>query len=323
MNMQKNNLERVILAIDTSNYTTSVAILDISGKLIANLKLPLKVNEGARGLRQSDALFAHTVNLPKIMQIAMPYLEGKDIAAIGVSDKPRNVDGSYMPCFLAGVAVAESLSCTHKLPLYRFSHQCGHIMAALYSSGAEHLLEKEFAAFHISGGTTELVRVCPDTYGFKTELLGGTLDLNAGQLIDRIGVYMGLDFPAGPEMERLALLNGKKVSARKIRLNEMSVNLSGVENLAAKLYDETKDKSLCSAFVFDYISRVLIAISEEYENRYGKCDFVYAGGVMSNSIIKNALSLRFRSYFAEPAMSADNAVGIAALALRAYKSENK
>lgn len=321
--MQKNNFDRVILAIDTSNYTTSVAILDLSGELVANLKLPLKVNEGARGLRQSDALFSHTVNLPEILHTAEKYLNGKEIAAIGVSDKPRNVEGSYMPCFLAGVASAESISCTGRIPLYRFSHQCGHIMAALYSSGATHLLEREFAAFHISGGTTELVRVAPDAKGFKTELLGGTLDLNAGQLIDRIGVYMGLRFPAGPEMEKLALLNDKKIPSRRIRLNEMSVNLSGIENLAIKLYEETKDKALCSAFVFNCVSSAIIAISEEYEKRYGKCDFVYAGGVMSNSIIKSALRTRFSSYFAEPSMSADNAVGIAALTLRAYKSENR
>lgn len=321
--MQKNNSDCVILAIDTSNYTTSVAILDLSGELVANLKLPLKVSEGARGLRQSDALFSHTVNLPIIMRIAEKFLVGKEISAIGVSDKPRNVEGSYMPCFLAGVASAESISSIGKIPLYRFSHQCGHIMAALYSSGAMHLLEKEFAAFHISGGTTDLVRVTPDTQGFKTELLGGTLDLNAGQLIDRIGVYMGLDFPAGPEMEKLALLNDKKIPSRKVRLNELSVNLSGIENLAIKLFDETKDKILCSAFVFDCVSRALIAISQEYQKRYGKCDFVYAGGVMSNSIIKDALRIRFSSYFAEPSMSADNAVGIAALTLRAFKSENK
>lgn len=321
--MRKNELDSVVLAIDTSNYTTSVAIIGLSGELIANLKIPLKVSDGARGLRQSDALFAHTVNLPEIMHTAEQYLIGKEIVAIGVSDKPRNVEGSYMPCFLAGVVAAEAVACTAKLPLYRFSHQCGHIMAALFSAGATHLLEKEFAAFHISGGTTELVRVATNAKGFNTEILGGTLDLNAGQLIDRIGVYMGLGFPAGPKMESLALSNNKKIPSRKIKINGLSVNLSGVENLAIKLFDETKDKELCSAFVLDYIARVLVAMSEEYENRYGKSDFVYAGGVMSNSIIKNALRAHFSSHFAEPSMSADNAVGIAALALKAYKSENK
>lgn len=312
---------RVIIGLDTSNYTTSLAILDESGELVANLKRPLAVKEGERGLRQSDALFAHTVNLPSLIKEANGHLSDSEIIAVGVSEKPRNVSGSYMPCFLAGVSAAEAMSLGAKAPLYRFSHQCGHIMAALYSSGADHLLNDEFAAFHISGGTTELVRVTPTEFEFSTELLGGTLDLNAGQVIDRIGVYMGFPFPAGARMEAAALENTKKIPSRKISADGMSVNISGLENLAKKLYDETEDKALTSAFVFDFITKAVIHMSEAYEERFGRSEFVYAGGVMSNSIIKKALSERFSAYFAEPSMSADNAVGIAALARKRYLSE--
>ena len=312
---------RVTLGLDTSNYTTSLAILDVSGELVANLKCPLRVKEGERGLRQSDALFAHTVNLPELMKRAAEYLSDSEIVAIGVSEKPRNAEGSYMPCFLAGVSAAEGMALAAKTPIYRFSHQCGHIMAALYSSGAYHLLGREFAAFHISGGTTELVRVNPCDNGFATELLGGTLDLNAGQVIDRVGVAMGLAFPAGAQMEKLALENDKKIPKRKVSISGMSVNVSGLENLALKLYSESCDKSLTSAFVFDYISNAIILMSEAYEEKYGKTEFVYAGGVMSNSIIKKALGERFTAYFAEPVLSADNAVGIAELARRRYLGE--
>ncbi len=316
------NTKNAVVGIDTSNYTTSLAILDTDGKLIANLKRPLRVAEGERGLRQSDALFAHTVNLPDIIKEANGYLEDLNIVAVGVSEKPRNTKGSYMPCFLAGVSAAEALSLGAEAHLYRFSHQCGHIMAAVYSSGAERLLTEEFAAFHISGGTTELLRVKFNGCGFDSELVGGTLDLNAGQIIDRVGVYMGLNFPAGPELERLALANKKKIPKKKISHNGMSVNLSGLENMATKLYDETKDKALTSAFVLDYIEKAIILMSESYEEQYGKASFVYAGGVMSNSIIKKSLSDKFSAYFAEPAMSSDNAVGIAELARRALTSES-
>ena len=168
---------------------------------------------------------------------------------------------------------------------------------------------------------TELVRVTPRDSGFSTELLGGTLDLNAGQVIDRIGVRMGLSFPAGAQMEELARSNSEKIPKSRVSANGMSVNISGLENLAEKLYVKTGDKSLTSAFVFDYISRAIIYMSEEYEARFGRCEFVYAGGVMSNSIIKGALSERFTAHFAEPAMSADNAVGIARLALGRYHAE--
>lgn len=313
--------ENVVLGIDTSNYTTSVAIISIDGKLIANLKQPLLVKEGERGLRQSDAVFAHTVNIPKLMQKAKEYLEDRDIIAIGVSEKPRNQEGSYMPCFLSGLAVAESLSAALNVPLYRFSHQCGHIMAAIFSSGCFELLESEFGAFHISGGTTELVRVKPDAYGFNALLVGGTKDLNAGQVIDRIGVHLGMRFPAGPSLEVEALKNYKKVPKKKISSEDAFVNLSGLENMATKLYSDTGDTSLTAAFVFDYLGRAISEMIDAYTEKYGKGKIVCAGGVMCNSLIKNMLSSKYDVCFAEPAMSADNAVGIAALALRAFKTE--
>ena len=314
----KNN---VFLGIDTSNYTTSVAIISYDGELIANLKRPLKVKAGERGLRQSDALFAHTVNLPDIMREAAVLLEGKNILAVGVSKTPRNQPGSYMPCFLAGVSVAESISATTGAPFYSFSHQCGHIMAAIYSSGAYDVLNGEFAAFHISGGTTELVSVLPLSNGFSARLVGGSSDLNAGQVIDRIGVYLGMDFPCGPRLEEEAMKNTLPIPRKKISHNGSFLNLSGLENMAKKLYSDTKHKSLTCAFVLDYLGRAISVSIEEYYKKYGNSKVVCAGGVMCNGIIKKMLSEKYDVCFAEPSMSADNAVGIAALTLRAYKSE--
>ena len=313
---------KVILGIDTSNYTTSVAILSLDGELIANLKRPLPVKDGDRGLRQSEAVFAHTVNIPELMSEARELLRDKEILAVGVSATPRNEVGSYMPCFLTGVACAESISATLGVPLYRFSHQCGHIMAAVYSSENFDLLNGEFGAFHISGGTTELVRVTPVDSGFETQLLGGSADLNAGQVIDRIGVFLGMRFPAGPSLELEALKNTDKIPKKKISSNGMTVNLSGLENLAIKLYRDTGNIPLTAAFVFDYIGRSVSAMLDAYIEQYGNSRVVCAGGVMCNSIIKNMLKSKYDVCFAEPQMSADNAVGIAVLTGRAYKSEN-
>ncbi len=315
--------ENIVLGIDTSNYTTSLALMSLEGELIANLKRPLPVKAGERGLRQSDAVFAHTVNIPELMREAGALLSGKTIVAVGVSDKPRNQEGSYMPCFLSGVAAAESISATLGVPLYRFSHQCGHIMAAVYSSGEHSVLNGEFGAFHISGGTTELVRVTPTDDGFKTELIGGTADLNAGQIIDRIGVYLGMRFPAGPALEAEASENTEKIPKKKVSINGMTVNLSGLENMAIKLYRDTKDSALTAAFVFDYIGRSVAAMLDAYKEKYGDGIVVCAGGVMCNGIIKKMLREKYNVCFAEPAMSADNAVGIAELARRAYISEKK
>lgn len=313
--MSKNG---VFLGIDTSNYTTSVAVLDDTGKLLANIKYPLAVKNGEHGLRQSDAVFAHVKNLPSAIAEAERIIEEKSIIAVGVSERPRNVDGSYMPCFLSGVAVATAFASSAKVPLYKFSHQCGHIMAALYSSGRFDLLKKQFAAFHVSGGTTELLQVFPENNGFSAEHIGGTKDLNAGQVIDRIGTLMDLPFPAGCHLEKLALENTKKIPKRKISSNGLWINLSGLENIAEKHYRETMDKALTSAFVLEYIGNSLCALCESYEAVYGKNEFLFSGGVMSNSIIKAKISERFDAAFAEPQLSADNAVGIAFLAYRAH-----
>ena len=305
---------KIILGIDTSNYTTSVALMYEDGELIANIKRPLPVSEGERGLRQSEAVFAHVKNMPSAMEEARSYLDGRSPSAVGVSARPRNVDGSYMPCFLSGVAVAEGIASSLGVPLYKFSHQCGHVMAALYSSTSEELMRDEFAAFHVSGGTTELLIVRGGECGFDARLVGGTKDLNAGQIIDRIGVFLGMPFPAGPHLERAALEYNGKIPSKKVSVSGTYANLSGLENMAHKLYEQTGDVSKTAAFVFEYLGNSIVKMCEGLVESHGDMPFVFAGGVMCNSIINGKLKERFNARFAEPMMSADNAVGIAELA---------
>lgn len=305
---------KIILGIDTSNYTTSAALMYDDGELIANIKKPLPVAEGERGLRQSEAVFAHVKNLPDVMQEVREALNGASPAVVGVSSRPRNVEGSYMPCFLCGVAVAKSICASLDIPLYTFSHQCGHVMAALYSSDSEMLVKNRFAAFHVSGGTTELLLVKEGENGFDTELVGGTRDLNAGQVIDRIGVFLGMPFPAGAHIERAALEFSGKIPSKKVSVNGTYTNLSGLENMAQSLYKENSDVPKTARFVLEYIANSITKMCEGFIEKYGEMPFVFAGGVMCNSIIKAKLKEKFDARFAEPAMSADNAVGIAELA---------
>ncbi len=312
----------IFLGIDTSNYTTSLAAISKSGELIANLKIPLSVKQGERGLRQSDAVFNHVKNIPEIMKCAEEYISDSEISAVGVSKTPRNQEGSYMPCFLAGVSAAQSIASSLSVPLYRFSHQCGHLMAAIYGSARQELLDGEFAALHVSGGTTEILKARYSNSAFSAELVGGTLDLNAGQLVDRVGTLMGLPFPSGLEMEKLALLNTKKIPSRKIKAHDLKINLSGIENLASALYRETEDKSLVSAFVLDSIEKAISSLCEAFREKFGDMPYLFAGGVMSNSIIRKSLENKFNASFAPPEFSADNAVGTAELTRRAFVSEN-
>ncbi len=325
------------VGFDTSNYTTSAAVttLDEQGNLtvVANHKIPLPVAAGARGLRQSDAVFAHVKNLPAITERLEETLrEGNyRVAAVGYSATPRDAEGSYMPCFLTGEVAAKAFAAGAGADVYAFSHQSGHIMAALYSSGyltKNGLSDKPFMAFHVSGGTTEAVVAHPRADGFDVTLIGGGADLHAGQVIDRIGVLMGLDFPCGKAMEDLAAayLADHRITGIRPCVRDGMCHLSGLENQAAKRWQETADKGEVSAFVLTFIGKTLRLLTEQLQDKvqaeYGLLPVVYAGGVMSNRLIRPLLSdgVKWDTYFAEPAFSADNAAGTSLLcALRALR----
>ncbi len=329
------------VGLDTSNYTTSAAActVDEQGRItvIANCKAPLPVEAGARGLRQSDAVFAHTRNLPTVLRELRTILaaENRYVKAVGVSATPRDAEGSYMPCFLCGVAAAEAMAAGCDAPIYTVSHQSGHIMAALYSSGAlaeGTLLSAPFLAFHVSGGTTEAVVATPRhraetgrPVGFDVTLVGAGADLHAGQLIDRVGVLMGLDFPCGRAMEALAETNTRKLPPVKLCVREGTAHLSGLENQAVALWQETSDAALVSAYVLTAIGRSLRRMTDQLqaartERGEAPLPVVYAGGVMSNRFMRPLLTsgAGWPVFFSEPAYSADNAAGVAILcAMRA------
>ena len=327
MSRMSNNL---YLGIDTSNYTTSVALCDEQGRVVLNLKMLLPVKEGERGLRQSDALFAHTKNLPVLMEklkefLAESYPE-RTIVAVGCSEKPRDVEGSYMPCFLAGVSAASSVSAVLGCPMYRLSHQSGHVAAALYSADKLSLLDTgdTFAAFHVSGGTTELLLVKGEDGQPKIELVGGTADMNAGQAIDRTGVLMGLKFPCGKRMEEICLECGDIPHQKtRISVKGLECNLSGLENLAAAMYEKTGDVAWTSAYCFDFIADTLERLTLNLRSEYGDLPVIFAGGVMSNKRIAKHLSGLGNVSFSEPAFSADNAAGVAILTRRMHKASRK
>lgn len=314
--------QNVFVGIDTSNYTTSCAISNENGEVLHNFRILLPVNDGERGLRQSDAVFAHIKNFNLISNMIREKCKDYKILAIGYSAFPRDTQGSYMPCFLTGEAVANMLSAFAEAEIYSFSHQSGHIRSAIYSSGAK--LAKDFVSFHVSGGTTEVLRVqATDDGYYQIAQIGGSLDLHAGQAIDRVGVAMGLKFPCGKEMEKIALENLSKLPSPKICVNGYECNMSGLENLALNLFSKTQDKALVCAYVFEFVGKTLEKITENLRKEYFDLPILYAGGVMSNSIIQKRLGNRFENvFFATPEFSADNATGISLLTRERYIIEN-
>ncbi len=300
---------------DTSNYTTSFALAGDTDKMVRRI---LDVAEGQRGIRQSDGVFAHIKNAPALLDELSADIDLSKVKAVGVSTRPRSVEGSYMPVFVAGETIASSVATALGVPLYRFSHQDGHIMAGLLSAKREDLLEKEFYSVHLSGGTFEILKSHYDGNIFPSEIVGGTKDISAGQLIDRVGVKCGLKFPCGKEISRLAeeyrdtKPNLKGDSKIKLSVSEKDgyINFSGAETQALKLA-ETEDLGLISYALIEVIGKSLIKALKSV----GAKEVLMVGGVASSKPLKEYLlsSCDIDFCFADAEYASDNAWGIAKL----------
>lgn len=300
------------LGVDTSNYTTSAALYISEENRIVQVKRLLPVKDGELGLRQSDAVFYHTKQLPDMIEELRSKHGSMAPAAVSASTRPRNVDGSYMPCFLCGEGFARSLSAVNDIPLFRTSHQVGHILAALYSADRMELVNERFIAFHVSGGTTDCLLCEPDSEDIiNITEVGTSLDLKAGQAVDRTGVMLGLRFPCGAELEKLALKADKSYKVKAV-LKDGNCCLSGVENKCRDMLKSSEKPENIAKFCLDTVGETIIAMTEKAIEKYGKLPLVFAGGVMSDVLIRDRIISRFSgASFAEPAFSCDNAAGVA------------
>lgn len=304
------------LGIDTSNYKTSAAVVDETGGILFNHQQLLKVKQGERGLRQSEALFQHVQNLPPVLEEILKQEEIRSrIGCVCVSTRPRPVEGSYMPVFTAGEGYARAAAAALGVPLYRVSHQEGHIEAVQYYSEMKDI--RPLICFHFSGGTTEAVLVDEPRF----EIVGGSKDLAYGQVLDRIGVAMGLAFPAGAAMDEIACAERRHPSIfTKIKVNDGYVNLSGIETqgqrvLAEKTGIYTQEEILDN--LFSVLSRSVADMTSQLSAKYNIKNFIYAGGVSCSQYMRRYLESHLDSglqiSFGSPALSSDNAVGVALL----------
>ena len=307
-----------VLGLDTSNYTTSAAVFD--GAEGRNQGRLLEVRPGELGLRQSDALFQHVKHLPEVVEALLGEEGLGTVQAVGASTRPRAVEGSYMPCFLAGASQGQVLSQVLGVPFYTFSHQQGHLAAAAWSAGRLDLLDRPFLAWHLSGGTTELLRVEPEEDGVavRAEILGGTSDISAGQLIDRTGVLLGLPFPAGKEVEKLSR-QAQKRESYKVKVNGLIFSLSGMENKVRQLVQRGEEPAEIAWFAQDTVCRVVQACTKAAMEEYPGLPVLCSGGVASNGRLKELLRQNCGALFAQPQFSTDNAMGTAVLTWRALE----
>lgn len=305
------------IGFDTSNYTTSIACFD--GESATNFSKLLPVRPGELGLRQSDAVFQHIKSLPELSDRLFSNLDISDVTAVGVSTQPRAVEGSYMPCFLVGYAQASLLADALHVPLVTCSHQQGHVAAAVWSAGRPELLDVPHLAWHLSGGTTELLLVEPHDGNVHCTRIGGTTDISAGQLIDRTGQLLQLPFPSGKHIDELS-----KSAVMKdrflVKCEDMYFSLSGVQNKVQQFYEKYNSDTETAAYALRCICAAIQRATEQAMREYPGLPVVFSGGVASNSMLRSEM-IQFDPVFAQPQYSTDNALGVAIVAYRSQRSD--
>lgn len=301
------------LGFDTSNYATSLAVFDAAGEVVCAKKRFLPVKDGQLGLRQSDALFHHTAALPDMLEELGQEVDLRSIDAVGVSAAPRPVEGSYMPCFLAGVSAASAFAQARGIPLVRTTHQQGHAAAALFAAKGAELFGQKVLLFHISGGTTDLL-LCDGVS--RVETLGTSSDLYAGQAVDRVGVRLGFSFPAGAKVSELAARCEEPVRPRST-VRGLACSLSGLENQCSALLAQGKSPEYVCKYCLLCIADVVVKMTREAQKLYPGLPVVCAGGVMSSEIIRDWVRRRLPEVLFVPGLySSDNAIGVSILAAR-------
>lgn len=300
------------IGIDTSNYTTSIALFDGTDGMNCSKLLPVK--QGELGLRQSDAVFAHIKSLPELSGRLFSHIRAENIGAIGVSTRPRAVEGSYMPCFLVGLSHAKLLSDAFQVPLIEVSHQQGHVAASLWSAGRLDLMDRPHLAWHLSGGTTELLLVEPEGRNVHCTKLGGTTDISAGQLIDRTGQLLGLPFPSGKHLDELSR-QAELTEVFRVKCENSSFSLSGVQNKVQQFHEKHGSSPETAAYALRCVSAAVYQATQQALKAYPGFSVVFSGGVASNSMLRQVLE-PLSPIFSQPQYSTDNAMGVAVLAHR-------
>ena len=308
------------LGLDTSCYTTSAALCGTDGVPRQERRL-LPVPKGERGLRQSEAVFAHVRQLPKVL---LPLLsENKEkIDCVCVSDRPRDGEDSYMPVFLAGVSQGKVLAAALHVPFFTTTHQRGHIAAAKYGTG---MTADRFIALHLSGGTTDTLLIDGDAL----TPLGTSSDLHAGQLVDRIGVKLGLSFPAGPYLEELAVRgNNQNRVPVSFEPDGLRCHLSGAEAQLLRMIETGEAKENVAAEVYGVLCRTVLRLVQAAAEKTNAKDVLIAGGVASSHLLRVMLNERnekrrtgLNLYFGRPEFSGDNAAGVALIGLEKLRTE--
>ncbi len=311
----------LVLGIETSCDDTGVAILK-DGKIVLQDILSSQIKDHAKygGVIPELAARKHLENLLPMINFAMNSvgIKGNELDLIAVTRGP-----GLMGSLIVGVQTAKALSQVWKVPLIGVNHLEGHIFAPLIK-GRD--LEPPFLSLIVSGGHTEIVKV--NKFG-DYELLGQTRDDSAGEAYDKAAKILGLNYPGGPEIDRLAKLGNPDAFKFPVPLkdsHEVEFSFSGLKT--ALLWQVKKMESvenyindLCASFQKSLVES-LVSKTELAVKKTGIKKVAVSGGVSANSYLRSKLlekSNLMKLWFPDVRECTDNAVMIALAGYNAWK----
>jgi N6-L-threonylcarbamoyladenine synthase len=215
---------------------------------------------------------------------------------------------------MVGYSHARLLSDSLGVPLVEVSHQQGHVAASLWSAGHMELMDQPHLAWHLSGGTTELLLVEPEGKNVRCTRIGGTTDISAGQLIDRTAQLLDLPFPGGKHLDALSKeAQGKEVF--KVKCQDYSFSLSGVQNKVQQFHAAHGSAAETAAYALRCVCFAVSKATEQAMKAYPGYKVVFSGGVASNSMLREYVK-PLDPIFSPPQYATDNAMGVAVLTKR-------
>ena len=317
----------IILGIESSCDDTSAAIIQ-GNKILSNIAANQQIHNDYGGVVPELASRAHQQNIIPVVQKSLveANIQQNDIAAIGFTRGP-----GLLGSLLVGTSFAKSLAMSLEVPLIEVNHLQAHILAHFIEDANPVPPKFPFLCLTVSGGHTMIVLV-KDYFNMK--IIGKTTDDAAGEAFDKIGKIFGLDYPAGPIVDRLAKEGDpNSFKFNKPRLENYDYSFSGVKT--SVLYFIQKEirknpdfinenlNNLCAS-VQKTIIEVLMEKLEKAAEDYGIKEVAIAGGVSANSGLRkameeNAAKLGWNIYIPKFEYTTDNAAMIAMVAKLKYE----
>lgn len=311
----------IILGIESSCDETSVAIVKNGREVLSNvINTQISIHELYGGVVPEIASRNHVENISPVMKEALKEANIKidDVDGIACTYGPGLVGA-----LLVGVSYAKALSYAANKPLIGVNHIQGHI-AANYITYKD--LQPPFLTLLISGGNTQLVLVKDYT---EFEILGKTRDDAVGEAFDKIARVIGLGYPGGPKMDKLAQEGTPNIVLPKVHIDGLDFSFSGLKTAIINLHHKTPDinkADLAASFEKD-VAEILLENTKKAVKETNINKIALAGGVSANSYIRKAFKEleekeNIKVYYPELKLCTDNAAMIASAGYYNYLKGN-